>query len=279
MLIVTLSLLLAAEPPPELKLAAPGLTTTGLPKDFAAPLTDHLAKSFIGVRVVTPSDIAAMLGLERQKQLAGCSDDASACMAELGDALGAQGLLVGEVIQLGKAIQINLRIVEPATGKKLATASARVRSQDVVFEALTRAGGHLREQFLHAMGRGPPPGPPPTYPDVVSGTPGIRRFAIIPIALGLAGLGASLGCFVLSEQAYGRLTTGAPGSLTVNDALRTASDGRTFQTAAAVLLTVGLAVSVVGGGALLAFGSAPEPDTPIVRFGIGPGGAVVAGAF
>ena len=282
MLILTLGLLLAAEPapPPELKLAAPGLTTTGLSPAFAAPLTDHLAKSFIGIRVVTPTDIAALIGLERQKQLMGCSDDSAACMAELGDALGVQGLLVGELIQLGKSIQINLRIVDPGTGQKLATASARIRSQEAVFEALTRAGGHLREQFLHAMKRGPPPGPPPVYPQTVSDNgKGTRRFFLIPLALGVGALGASLGCYVLSEQAWSKLTSGPVGSVTVPMALATASDGRTFQTAAAVLLTVGLAIGVGGGGSVLLFGSPADPDEPSASLAPSLGGAQITGTF
>ncbi len=282
MLTLTLGLLLAADPAPlpELKLAAPGLTTTGLSSEFAAPLTDHLAKSFIGVRVVTPTDIAALVGLERQKQLMGCSDDAAACMAELGDALGVQGLLVGEVIQLGQSIQINLRIVDPGTGQKLATASARVRSREVVFEVLTRAGGHMREQFLHAMKRGPPPGPAPTYPETVAvNGKGTRRFFLLPLSIGVATLGASLGCYVLSEQAWAKLTKGPVGSVTVKDALTTAGDGRMFQTAAAVLLTVGLAIGVAGSGAVLLLGSPADPEGASAALAPTVGGAVLTGTF
>lgn len=282
MLILTLGFLLAAEPAPlaELKLAAPGLTATGLSPTFAAPLTDHLAKSFIGIRVVTSTDIAALIGLERQKQLLGCSDDASECMAELGNALGVQGLLVGELIQLGKSIQINLRIVDPGTGKKLASASARVRSQEAVFEVLTRAGGHMREQFLHAMKRGPPPGPPPAYPETVGiNGKGTRRFFLLPLALGVGSLGASLGCFLMSEQAWSKLTASPVGSVTVPDALATAGNGRTFQTAAAVLLTVGLAIGVGGSGTVLLFGTPADPDEPTASLAPTLGGAVLTGSF
>ncbi len=92
MILLALGLVLAAAEPAELKLAAPGLTTSGLDAAMSAPLTDHLAQAFTGIRVVTARDISVLLGFERQKQLLGCSDDGM-CMAELGNALGVQGVL------------------------------------------------------------------------------------------------------------------------------------------------------------------------------------------
>ena len=44
--------------------------------------------------VVGASDIATLIGLERQKQLQGCGEDSESCMAELGNALGVEGVLV-----------------------------------------------------------------------------------------------------------------------------------------------------------------------------------------
>src|SRR3954462_2631454 len=115
----------AAAPATELKIAAPGLTVTGIDGALAGPLTDQVAKAFAPIRVVTPRDIAALLGLERQKELLGCASSGS-CMAELGNALGVQGVLLGDIVKLGETIQINVRIIDPVQGRGLAMASERL---------------------------------------------------------------------------------------------------------------------------------------------------------
>ncbi|MBL8950883.1 MAG: hypothetical protein JNK82_08910 [Myxococcaceae bacterium] len=98
---------------PELKIAAPGLTLNGLDEKLSSPFTDHLAQRFEGVRVITSRDIAALLGLQRQAQLLACGDAAANCMAELGNALGVDGVLIGDVVKLGRVVQLNLRIIDP----------------------------------------------------------------------------------------------------------------------------------------------------------------------
>src|SRR5262249_41980092 len=70
MVIAAVALLLAAAPAArELSIAAPGLQVSGLDVSLAAPLTDQLGKPLTPIRVITPRDIAALLGLERQKEL------------------------------------------------------------------------------------------------------------------------------------------------------------------------------------------------------------------
>src|SRR6185295_10483314 len=57
----------------------------------AAFYSDHFAQALrqAGMKVITASEISAMLSSQRQQQLLGCADDGSACMAELANALGA----------------------------------------------------------------------------------------------------------------------------------------------------------------------------------------------
>ncbi|MBS1152257.1 MAG: hypothetical protein H6Q89_3955 [Myxococcaceae bacterium] len=273
MVLLTLSLLLAAEPPPELKIAAPGLTTSGLEASFAAPLTEHLAQAFTGIRVISPRDISVILGLERQRQLLGCAEDQGSCMAELGNALGVEGVLVGDIVKLGKAVQINARIIDPVAGRELATASARVESEAEVFAALTGVGRKLRAQFLTALGRAPGP----EAVEAVS-TGGSRRFFPVPLAIGGACLAAGLVFLFLSDGAWQRLTSGAPGSLTQAQAVGVARDGQLFQVLGATLVTVGVAAAV-GGFGLLLFGSPPGGAQPSASLGLAPNGVVVAGSF
>ena len=69
------ALLLTVSP----QLAAPGLSANGVPKEKADAFNEYFAQqvSQLGVRVVTASVMSAVLGLERQKQLMGCSDASS----------------------------------------------------------------------------------------------------------------------------------------------------------------------------------------------------------
>src|SRR4051812_28359915 len=53
-------------------------------------------------KVVTSDALRSLLALERQKQLLGCSEGESTCMAEVADALGVQYLVTGTVTALGK---------------------------------------------------------------------------------------------------------------------------------------------------------------------------------
>jgi hypothetical protein len=243
-------MLSAAEPAEELKIATPGLVVTGLDASLAAPLTDQLARPFAPVRVVTPRDIAALLGLERQKELLGCSD--GGCLAELGNALGVQGVLLGDVLHLGSTIQVNTRIIEPVGGRQLAAASTTVEAEEQLLEALTRVGLDLKRQFYGARGLVPPPElVPQPAPEKGGGT---RRFFPIPAVLaGLSALGGGV-LLGLSEGSYQQLTGGMRNSLTGERAVAVANEGKAFQLAGTLLL--GLAgVSLVVALGLLFFGS------------------------
>lgn len=104
---------LSAEPAPlaPLKLVAPGLQVVGLDPKIGDFLTEHVAQQMklAGVDIITQREMASLLGLERQKQLLGCSDASSSCMAELASALGADGVLLGDLARFGGRIQINSR--------------------------------------------------------------------------------------------------------------------------------------------------------------------------
>lgn len=256
MLSLTLCAIVAAAPPAELKIAAPGLAVSGMDTTLSAPLTDQLAKPFAPIRVITPRDIAALLGLERQKEFLGCGG-AGECMAELGNALGVQGVLLGDVVKLGGAIQINVHIIDPAGGKPLAQHSARVNDDAELFDALTGLGVELRRQFYASQGLEAPPLLLVDAPGPAPKGKGTRRFFPLPLALGGASLVTGVVFFALSESSYQQLTRGTPGMFSLSSAEVIAGTGSTFQTAGAVLVAIG-AVALVAGVALLLFGSRPE---------------------
>jgi hypothetical protein len=70
--------------------------------------------------VIGKSDINSLIGFEKQKQVMGCSDD-SACLAEVGGALGVDYILVGSLGKIGALYRIDLKVVE--------TRKARVRGR------------------------------------------------------------------------------------------------------------------------------------------------------
>src|SRR5688572_8514422 len=104
--------------------AAPPLQSVGVDANL---LTDHVAQQLTlqGLRVITPSQIASLLGQERQKELMGCKDDGNSCLAELAGAVGTDALVSGSVGRVGEEFVINLGILSARTGSTLSTLSAK----------------------------------------------------------------------------------------------------------------------------------------------------------
>lgn len=106
------ALALAAAP----KLAVlPVAAGEGIPPSTAAALTEALSgevRRRAAAEVITQREIAAVLSLERQKEMLGCTSDG--CMAELGGALGAEHLVAGSVARLGQGFVVNLQLINVA---------------------------------------------------------------------------------------------------------------------------------------------------------------------
>ena len=140
-----LALVLAQAP----KLAAPAWGAVEVTPEKAQFFALHLASALRdrGVSVITSQDIAAVLGVERQKELLGCSDAASSCMLELSNALGAQLILTGVVAKLESSYQVNLRVLSGADGKVVAQELVRADSQEKLLLALDDAAVSLAKQL------------------------------------------------------------------------------------------------------------------------------------
>jgi TolB-like protein len=219
----------------DVKLAAHPLTVTGMDPTMAQGLTDHLAQSFRRVRVITPHDIAAVLGLERQKELLGCAENAANCMAELGNALGVSGVIVGEVLKVGQHVQVNLRVLDAASGRVVASHAEELDSAEDVLQALKRSADDLEQQLLH-------------MPTATS------HLAAIPFAIGVAAGVAGAVLFGLALDLHARLTSGQPGSFT-EDPAQAVARGQTFQTAGIVLVSAAAVGLIVAGILWLVSGS------------------------
>ena len=94
-----------------------------------------------------------MLGVERQKQLMGCTDE-SACLAELTGAVGARFVLSGSVTQLGDVYQLNLQTLDSQKAAPIGRSTK-----------LAKDLASLREQvpFAVAEATATPLPPPPSH--------------------------------------------------------------------------------------------------------------------
>lgn len=115
--------------------------------------TEHFGSALVanGVRVTTPAQIQAVIGLERQKQLLGCAEGES-CIAELGNALGVDGIATATIALLDNSYRLNIKIVSAETSELLSATkgSVNLRTQTAVADELSNAA---REMSKRAAGR------------------------------------------------------------------------------------------------------------------------------
>lgn len=100
----------------------------GVPKETAQLLGDALAGELRrrpGVSVLTQSDVSALLGVEKTRQMLGCTD--SGCMAEIGGALGADRVVHGSLGRIGDSLVVNLSALDPKRAAAAASVSERLR--------------------------------------------------------------------------------------------------------------------------------------------------------
>jgi TolB-like protein len=161
-LVATAVLPLAASPAAKQKIAvldvravqgvAPGTATI-----LTAIVVDGASRGF---DVISQTDVASMIGFERQRQLLGCAED-SGCLAEIGGALGVDYVLSGQVGQIGSRYHLSLQLLD-ARKAKVASRVARFSERDddalaaaaqgAVVDLMAGVGGQARVT--------PPPRPP-----------------------------------------------------------------------------------------------------------------------
>lgn len=78
-----------------------------------------------GVSVVTPSDVSAMLGVEKTKQVLGCADER--CAIQVGTELDADRIVHGSLGRIGDSLIVNLSAVDPREVATPGSASRRLR--------------------------------------------------------------------------------------------------------------------------------------------------------
>ncbi len=118
------------------KLAVIGLKGATVDDGQARVLAESLQSELSALEfyeVIGGGDIAAMLGLERQRQLLGCEAGAE-CMAELAGALATERTVAGDVGKVGDTHVLNVSLMNALEG----TVIQRVRREGSSVEALLR---------------------------------------------------------------------------------------------------------------------------------------------
>lgn len=111
----------------------------GVPRETAQLLGDALAgelRKRAGVSVLTQADVSALLGIEKTRQMLGCSE--GGCLAEIGGALGADRVVHGSLGRVGGSLVVNLSALDPRRASSAASVSERLRGggEEALLDAL-----------------------------------------------------------------------------------------------------------------------------------------------
>lgn len=236
--IVVAVVLGASADTPVKRLAAPGFEAVNLAPKLVETFTTHFAQQLTqrGFTVTTPQEVAAVLGLERQKALLGCSDDS--CSIELAGALGVDAVITGSVSKTSAGYLINLKIIRSVDASSVASYSARPRTDEELLDFLEASAA----KFAASHGSGAVVATATTRPSATSSS-------IVPWVVGAVGVGglAVGGIFAgLAQGTSGQLARGQ--AKTFDGLLELKRQGQMQETAGWVALGAGgaaLATSVV----------------------------------
>lgn len=295
MIAPVLAVTLAAVSP--LKVASLGFSSVGIDPELAAFYAQHFAQRLAdpAVRVITPEDVAVLLGHERQKQLLGCADESTSCIAELAGALGADGVLSGSLARVGKKLSVTIKIIDPSSARPLFATIVNANDEeglllklDDAAKSAQRALVKLAEKRAPAKVEAPKAVEAPRVveapvavapPEVVVKAPprsfNWKPFAVLGAGVAVAGAGAGVLAHaggVLDEMKRIEADSALPGNAELlSRAASLRDDGKRSVVAGWMLVGVG-AAAAVAGVVWLVKGS----DDAAVAFAPAPGGAMVS---
>ncbi|MBX7097366.1 MAG: hypothetical protein K1X89_06625 [Myxococcaceae bacterium] len=121
---------LAADAPKRLRLVFNGLDNKGGLSEEAKNSVSEFVQSEVAsmnaYEVIGRTEIAAIIGVDRQRQLLGCSADSSSCMEELGGAINAERMLIGDVSRVDETVLLNLSLIDLTTSKPIARIGRKI---------------------------------------------------------------------------------------------------------------------------------------------------------
>lgn len=216
-----------------LRVAVYDLAVDGVEPRVGRFVTDAIVaelRKLDGVSVVAMDEVRAMLAHEAAKELVGCTEGPS-CLSEIGDALGVDELVVGNLAVVGSVSVVTLRRIDQANAKAVGAISKRLAPAQGE-EFLAEVGPSVEKMFKDkplrtGAVRGVPPAetrrlnPPPLSPwmPAVTGAAGMIVLAA-GAGAGLAALGEEGAHRDLLEEAT---ATPVSGSLVVEAGKRAQS--------------------------------------------------------
>jgi hypothetical protein len=114
---------------------------SGVDAQLATQLSDAVAAEATArgfFKVTTSKDVQTLLGIERQKQLMGCSD-AGACLTELAGAMGARFVLSGQIGRVGNMFQLTLQTVDTQKAQPIGRSTKLAKTVDALRDQLPLA--------------------------------------------------------------------------------------------------------------------------------------------
>jgi hypothetical protein len=209
---------------------------------------------------MTSSDMSAVLGFERQKELLGCAE--GGCLAELGAAMGFDGLVVGTVGKVDGHYSLVVKVIKPSDASSLAAYSQQGLTAKGLEQALARAAWELTSALAAVPGSSVarPAGTPPLV--LLEGSPARvpwRPLAFIPGVLGLGGIGLGAYLHLQAGTAWTRLNS---AGLTLSDANTALQNGLDAQNAERACFAVG-GTLVAAAVVMFALGGSSDTVTPV----------------
>ena len=268
MITTSLFCLLAAASP--IKVAAVRFNVVDVSESRAEFFTEHFADRLDdeGVDVITPREVQTMLGLERQKELLGCNADGTSCLAEIGSALGADGIAIGDIAKVGDGFQLNVKIISATDGRRFTARSTSVANEAALLEALTVAAKEMAPELSRELGKPLGPKRASTSAVVTREPSAVKKYWWVPTLAGAVIGAAGAVNLGLAEGSRARLDSQTLSTREANELL---ANGQTTRTAGWV--SVGIGAAAVGAGVLMLLLGGDAPVTPVAS--VSSNGAVV----
>ncbi len=258
------ALLLSAVAP--VKVSMPSLSCGQLDPIVCANVNDYVAGKLTRpeLELTTSADIAQALGAERQRQLLGCSDDATDCMAELAGALGSEVILFGTVAKFEGRLFVNLRAISSA-GKPLGNRALRADDLRGLEREFDRELPGFGDELLAVL-----------RPALLVK----RRWFWVPTGLALASAAVGAVLLGLAQSNARQLDAWGTAKAPTREAIHSATVTGTTLQSAAVGLFLGAGAAAVAavvvwllegrppGPKPVASGSAPTTGTGAVLWGL-----------
>src|SRR5687767_1886131 len=137
-MLVPLGMVVMLHAAPGANVASPAWSCVDVDEKRCAFLSEYFAQALSDtgeVRVTTAAQMATLLGMERQRQLLACDETSSTCLAELAGALGADGIVSGNVAKVDGGFAATVRAVR-SNGTPIAGYTTRVSSDGALLDFL-----------------------------------------------------------------------------------------------------------------------------------------------